>query len=101
MSICVAKSLFEIYTCFKRTADRNAAQSGFAASPVGRSVPKPKRSGRRRTGIEPIATFPDREVFDVILDPPMAIVVGPDGIDRYDYNDGFPSFAIRFSVSGS
>ena len=39
------------------------------------------------TAIEEIATFGDREVFDVILVPPRAVVVGPDGIDQYDYSN--------------
>jgi hypothetical protein len=29
----------------------------------------------------------DFETYDVILIPPLAIVVGPDGLDQYDYTD--------------
>ena len=29
----------------------------------------------------------NNETYDVILIPPLAIVVGPDGLDQYDYTD--------------
>ena len=38
------------------------------------------------TAIDEIVTFDSREVFDVILAPPIAIVVGPEGIDQYNYS---------------
>jgi hypothetical protein len=38
------------------------------------------------TAIDEIVTFDSREVFDVILVPPIAIVVGPEGIDQYNYS---------------
>ena len=34
-----------------------------------------------------IASMPDITAIDVILRPPVAIVVGPGGIDQYDYSD--------------
>ena len=34
-----------------------------------------------------IAFETNNETYDVILNPPLAIVVGPDGLDQYDYSD--------------
>ena len=34
-----------------------------------------------------IAFETNNETYDVILIPPLAIVVGPDGLDQYDYTD--------------
>jgi hypothetical protein len=37
--------------------------------------------------IDLIAFETNHEAYDVILIPPLAIVVGPDGLDQYDYTD--------------
>ena len=37
--------------------------------------------------IDLIAFETNNETYDVILIPPLAIVVGPDGLDQYDYTD--------------
>ena len=37
--------------------------------------------------IDLIAFETNNETYDVILIPPVAIVVGPDGLDQYDYTD--------------
>ena len=37
--------------------------------------------------IDLLAFETDNETYDVILIPPLAIVVGPDGLDQYDYSD--------------
>ncbi len=37
--------------------------------------------------IDLIAFETSNETYDVILIPPLAIVVGPDGLDQYDYTD--------------
>jgi hypothetical protein len=37
--------------------------------------------------LELIAFETGHETYDVILVPPLAIVVGPDGLDQYDYTD--------------
>jgi hypothetical protein len=37
--------------------------------------------------IDLIAFETNNETYDVILIPPLAIVVGPDGLDQYDYSD--------------
>ncbi len=37
--------------------------------------------------IDLLAFETSRETYDVILVPPVAIVVGPDGLDQYDYSD--------------
>jgi hypothetical protein len=39
------------------------------------------------TDIDLIAFETSNETYDVILIPPVAIVVGPDGLDQYDYTD--------------
>ena len=39
------------------------------------------------TNIDLIAFETNNETYDVILIPPLAIVVGPDGLDQYDYTD--------------
>jgi hypothetical protein len=37
--------------------------------------------------IDLIAFETNNETYDVILIPPLAIVVGPDGLHQYDYTD--------------
>ena len=37
--------------------------------------------------IDLLAFETNNETYDVILIPPVAIVVGPDGLDQYDYTD--------------
>jgi hypothetical protein len=37
--------------------------------------------------IDLLAFETSNETYDVILVPPVAIVVGPDGLDQYDYSD--------------
>jgi len=37
--------------------------------------------------IDLIAFETNNETYDVILIPPLAIVIGPDGLDQYDYTD--------------
>lgn len=37
--------------------------------------------------IDLIAFETDHETYDIILIPPVAIVIGPDGLDQYDYGD--------------
>jgi len=39
------------------------------------------------TNIDLMAFETNNETYDVILVPPLAIVVGPDGLDQYDYTD--------------
>lgn len=39
------------------------------------------------TNIDLLAFETANETYDVILIPPLAIVVGPDGLDQYDYTD--------------
>ena len=39
------------------------------------------------TNIDLLAFETANETYDVILIPPLAIVVGPDGLDQYDYSD--------------
>jgi len=39
------------------------------------------------TNIDLLAFETNNETYDVILIPPVAIVVGPDGLDQYDYTD--------------
>jgi hypothetical protein len=39
------------------------------------------------TDIDLLAFETANETYDVILIPPVAIVVGPDGLDQYDYSD--------------
>ena len=37
--------------------------------------------------IDLLAFETSKETYDIILIPPLAMVIGPDGLDQYDYSD--------------